>query len=76
MSRSVFYEQHLRSSYWEDLKRRALNRSGRSCERCGWLILGPYQSHLHHKTYERLGHEELDDVELLCISCHEEEHER
>lgn len=71
---SVDYRRHLNSTYWADLKRRALNRSGKQCERCGWQILGPYQSQLHHKTYERLGREELEDVELLCISCHEEEH--
>lgn len=26
--------------------------------------------HLHHKTYERLGCERDDDVELLCTNCH------
>lgn len=71
---SVDYKKHLQSSYWRDLKERALRRSNRMCERCGWRILGPYQAHLHHKTYERLGHEDLGDVELLCITCHEDEH--
>ena len=27
---------------------------------------------LHHKTYERLGRERIDDLELLCSSCHKE----
>jgi len=70
------YELHLKSTYWVWLKRRALHRSGNRCERCGWDILGPYQSHLHHRTYERFGREELEDVELLCVSCHEDEHGR
>jgi hypothetical protein len=26
---------------------------------------------LHHKTYERLGEETDEDLELLCVTCHE-----
>ena len=26
--------------------------------------------HLHHKTYDRFGHEHLDDLVPLCASCH------
>lgn len=29
---------------------------------------------VHHLTYERLGHEELRDLELLCCMCHNLEH--
>lgn len=30
--------------------------------------------HVHHKTYERLGEEKMDDLELLCSPCHNLEH--
>lgn len=26
--------------------------------------------HLHHKTYERLGHERIEDLSWLCVGCH------
>ena len=25
---------------------------------------------LHHKTYESLGHERMEDLDLLCSACH------
>lgn len=34
----------------------------------------PPKFNLHHKTYERLGEEELEDLELLCVMCHNLEH--
>lgn len=29
---------------------------------------------VHHKTYERLGEERMEDLELLCSPCHNVEH--
>lgn len=37
------------------------------CERCG--ILPGVQ--LHHLTYERIGSERPEDLQLLCKACHE-----
>lgn len=33
-----------------------------------------WELHVHHLTYERKGHELLEDVLVLCLSCHEEQH--
>ena len=30
----------------------------------------------HHKTYANRGHEELDDLQVLCFKCHEKLHGR
>jgi hypothetical protein len=30
---------------------------------------------LHHKTYERLGHERTTDLIILCDDCHTEVHQ-
>lgn len=32
------------------------------------------QWNVHHLTYERLGEEEFEDLELLCVMCHNLEH--
>lgn len=29
---------------------------------------------VHHKTYDRIGDELLDDLVLLCKSCHKAQH--
>lgn len=54
------------------------------CERCGlWMQfvatrnrrgLMAYGFAFHHKTYERIGAERLDDLEILCDGCHSAHH--
>jgi 5-methylcytosine-specific restriction endonuclease McrA len=62
------YARHLRSGYWATLKSVVRDIRGDRCERCG----NPYVPlQLHHKTYQRLGNEEIADVALLCWPCHE-----
>ena len=61
------YKAHLNSHKWRVLKANVMNERGRKCERCA----ATFGLQLHHKTYERLGHELLTDVELLCVDCHE-----
>ena len=48
---------------------RLLSERGRRCERCKRRV---WPLALHHKTYDRLGCEADEDLELLCDSCHEE----
>lgn len=64
------YESHLSSKYWKDLRKSVYERSDYKCERCGSCHL----LQVHHRTYERLGCERLDDVELLCLGCHRSHH--
>jgi hypothetical protein len=64
------YRRHLRSREWRYLKARVVNMRGRQCEICGAVN----DLHLHHKTYLRFGHERIEDVELLCHTCHRETH--
>lgn len=52
------------------LRKIALRRAGYRCERCGER--GEF--HIHHKTYERFGHELPSDVEVLCLACHGAQH--
>ena len=68
------YDEHLRSAFWKHVGR-AVRRRQHCCEACGKIRLEePF--HLHHKTYDRLGNEHPDDLELLCPRCHAAEHGR
>jgi hypothetical protein len=68
----VMYETYLTSPRWEATKRRYYAQTGRhACAACG----STDQVQLHHKTYERLGHELLGDLTPLCEPCHAGVHE-
>jgi hypothetical protein len=66
------YTDYINSDAWQKFRARVKKARKNRCERCGAdgnkVIL-----QVHHLTYERLGHERLKDVELLCVRpCHEE----
>lgn len=59
------YWEYLQSAHWQDISR-AYKASGLPT-RC---ICGAPEVELHHRTYERLGREELTDLIPLCRLCH------
>jgi 5-methylcytosine-specific restriction endonuclease McrA len=78
------YERYIDTDHWQkvrDLKLtdQAKERGYNYCERCGERA--PTDAtretafHVHHKTYERLGEERLEDLEIICRRCHEKEHQ-
>lgn len=68
---SVDYHAYLRSPEWQVIRRLALERDGGCvvCYRADRLDV-------HHRTYERLGHELLSDVTVLCRDCHAKHHDK
>jgi hypothetical protein len=75
--------KYLFSSHWREFRECALKaqeeRQGENiCERCpdGANKRAASELHLHHRTYERLGKERLEDVEILCRECHDKIHLR
>jgi hypothetical protein len=63
------YEEYLESDHWQDVRRR-YRASGRP-----WVCrCGARPKALHHRTYERLGAELLDDLEPICPPCHRKLH--
>jgi HNH endonuclease len=61
------YEEYLWSPWWRlHVRRQALDRADSRCEQCA----SPRELEVHHRTYERLGHEDPDDVMVLCGRCH------
>lgn len=67
------YNATISSKRWRLLRKRRLEKSNHSCERCGWKKQTWDKSRtldLHHRTYERLGAERNEDLDLLCSVCH------
>lgn len=64
------YLAHIQSPEWRIFRLKIFVQRGRKCERCD----SKERLQLHHKTYERLGHELPRDVEILCKICHDMEH--
>ena len=61
------YEQHLQSAYWRALREQAFARDNWRCVLCD----SPEELQCHHRTYVRLGKEELRDCFTLCTPCHD-----
>ena len=70
--RRAGYEWYLSSAKWQGKRRLKLAEVGNKCEECG----AEGVLDVHHKTYARLGAEELADLEVLCRPCHEKRHGR
>lgn len=67
MPHSAEYREALTSDYWRRLGAFVLRKRGPFCQRCGKFALG---LELHHLTYDRLGREMPEDVEIVCRACH------
>ena len=63
------YAGYLQSSHWRKA-RDAKMAAAYWCEDCGVNVA----KHVHHKTYERLGCEEMGDLMALCPPCHQNRH--
>lgn len=64
--------KYMASKEWQAVRRRKFEQVGRACEKCQATGI----VHVHHLTYANLFHEHLDDLQVLCESCHEEAHGR
>lgn len=66
------YAAYLRTPHWAAMRAAALAYAERRCQLC-------YSSEaveVHHRTYERVGHERPADLTVLCAKCHERHHGR
>ncbi len=64
----VDYRKYLRSPEWNSKRKVALREAGYRCQICN---AGNCVLDVHHRTYERLGHELPTDLCVLCESCHD-----
>ena len=72
------YEAYLDSDGWRRLRAKVIERAGGpiegKCERCEREVEEFGHFEVHHRTYRRLGHEWMSDLEALCPACHREVH--
>lgn len=59
------YNDYLASDHWRGFRRMVLARE----KRCA--VCKQRATVVHHKTYERIGHELYTDVEAMCSNCHD-----
>ncbi len=67
----VKYDAYMRSQEWAAFRITIFAERGRRCERCGTRN---GVMHLHHLTYARFTHELPQDVQIVCVPCHESIH--
>ena len=65
------YKRYIRSSAWKATRKRAIEHYGEKCGECGRTE----HIEVHHKNYDRLGCEQINDLEILCSDCHSVRHE-
>ena len=70
--RQMPYDEYLQTEHWrQHLRPYALKLAGGRCQLCN----GGGELHVHHRTYERRGYEDIKDVIVLCKKCHEKHHD-
>lgn len=70
----VEYDVYINGPDWraKRLERRRLDED--TCCRCGGRPMAEGGLHVHHLTYDRLGHELMRDLRTLCAACHGDVH--
>lgn len=64
------YKSYLKTEHWELKKKEYISVYKKECALCK----SKKALHLHHKTYDNVGKEKLEDLVLLCKHCHNEVH--
>lgn len=65
------YRKYLVTTHWREFRQRYISGWDGCCFVCGCR---PKPVEIHHKTYDRIGNENLDDVVGLCQKCHSKVH--
>ena len=69
--RRMPYKEYLYTEHWREFRKVALKNAKNKyqlCNKSGKL-------HVHHRTYENRGCEDINDVTVLCQECHEKHHD-
>jgi len=62
------YRRYLHTSAWYNLSTQVKERDHYRCRMI--FCRSTKRLEVHHKTYERIGREDLDDLVTLCHRCH------
>jgi hypothetical protein len=66
------YDAYLKTEAWQIRRSQALKDAKNRCQLCYSTKL----LNVHHKTYERRGHELPEDLIVLCNDCHAKHHDK
>jgi hypothetical protein len=61
---------HPDPEHWFALREFVMEKQSNHCGVC-WRSGDDYKMELHHRHYDTWGNEGLEDVVLLCVSCHD-----
>ncbi len=64
------YRRYLQSDKWKFKREELFQLRGEKCEKCPSTEL----LHVHHKNYDNIFNEKLEDLIILCSRCHKLEH--
>lgn len=64
------YYKYLQSSQWKAKRDVAMEMYGRACGLCG----SRHDLQVHHRTYKNIFKELMEDLMILCESCHYAHH--
>ena len=76
--KQIEYRKYLQSQKWQEKRKKVFERALKNanstnrfgvCEKCGYQPWRPILQ-VHHLTYERVFHEEIEDLILLCPKCY------
>lgn len=65
------YKEYLHTKHWKLLKSKIYKKYKYNCAYCKTN----HDIDLHHKTYERVGNENIGDLVYLCRLCHKAVHD-
>lgn len=77
----AYHKIYLHSQYWKEKREEVFRRAGYKCQICGTAInvdridkKEPGQ--IHHRTYDYLGNEPIENLIAVCKKCHSELHKK
>lgn len=70
MSKKSEYNKYLESEYWQGIRKSIYKRDNYKCRLCN----SDKDICVHHRTYEHIGNEILEELITMCRRCHHRFH--
>lgn len=70
--RAMPYPEYLKTTHWQELRSKKIKQAGFRCQVCNTPKV---TLHVHHRTYENRGQEDMRDLIVLCAVCHQTFHD-
>ncbi len=67
------YKEYLLTDYWKNRREEWIAKAAGACQLCN---ASDNVLNVHHRRYDRRGHEMDSDVIVLCRNCHAKHHDK